>query len=123
MHRFLAVTLSIFALCDLVASAAAQAPTQRICIGSPIPKGWVITDLMYQIGQCGANGAPVQGFANVEIITNISAMPVGATIEICAGVPYPVGWVITSGPSQNISRCHGWGAPPQFTVQWIKRIS
>ena len=122
MPRPIPIVLSIFALRIVVMSAAAQAPTQQICTGSPIPRGWVITDSAYIIGQCGS-GSPIDGYANVQWITDISAMPIGTTVEICAGVPYPVGWVVTAGPVQNIGKCRNWGPPPKFTVQWIKRIS
>jgi hypothetical protein len=115
-----------FLLClsvALIKTVNAASPiTQTICVGSPIPPGWVIINMMFTPGQCGNSGPPVQGATTNEVIQNISQMPVGTSVEICAAVPYPVGWVIASGPSQDVSKCHGWGIAPHYTVEWIKRI-
>jgi hypothetical protein len=116
------MSVVLLMLISKVLPVAAQPVVQSICVGSPIPHGWVIINMTFAAGQCGNRGGPIQGAVTNDVIQNISQLPVGATVEICADTSFPVGWVVTVGRSQDVTKCHGWGAPPQFTVEWIKRI-
>lgn len=94
--------------------------TQTVCAGSPIPAGWIITDMQYNATACGNSGSRI--IYNVDVISRYDNRQIGTSMGICSGQAIPAGWVVTE--SHVCVTCCGFqGSQPYNNVTTIKRIN
>jgi hypothetical protein len=70
-------------------SAVGATPTKTICRSSPTPGGFVAIDYL-DSASCTAAGDSLD--YNAKIVADISGMPIGSTLRICADQRVPTGW-------------------------------
>lgn len=73
------------------------APTTRrerqlVCRGATVPAGWALVDDTRDPSMCAGDNPSVARFFNIWVIERIDRVPVGGTVEMCAGAPTPAGW-------------------------------
>ncbi len=96
MRNTLKVLLAA-ALLALSAGIAQGNGTQEICPGSPVPRDWVLIDIVVRAGRC------TPGHLDKMLkIQDTRQLPVGSFLEICPDSALPKGWVVTGG-----ERCAG----------------
>ena len=98
-----------------VAVTVADAPTQDICAGSPVPAGWIKTNDSWNPTTCGN---PTQITNNVWTITQYANLPLDSELTVCAEAQVPNGWVVTN-TTWDPTRC---GKPDNNSVNNVKTI-
>ena len=84
MHLYVKIIILMLGMFGLFSSAVAV-QTSTICVGQPIPLGWVSIDID-RSSFCGSfNGDNIRTIANLATVTS--------EIEICVGQAIPTGWV------------------------------
>jgi hypothetical protein len=76
-----------------------SAPTTRrerqlVCRGAAVPAGWALVDDTRDTSMCAGDNPSVARFFNIWVIERIDRVPVGGTVEVCAGAPTPDGWTL-----------------------------
>ena len=116
LRSILAVTLAVTVATMVVPAAPAAAESEVICVGSPIPAGWIHTTSLSTSFVCGGGVVP-PNIVTQWVITNISQAKRDDVFAMCIdpNIPVPTGWV-------EISRAVMWfvcgyllpgqGAPP-----------
>lgn len=66
---------------------------QEICVGAPVPYGWIIVDTIITATRCLPNWY-LQ--VNVLVIERHLGKPIGATMTACQTFFIPEGWVVTA---------------------------
>ena len=79
--------------------AQATAPSTRrerqlICRGATVPTGWALVDDTRDPSMCAGDNPSVARFFNIWVIERIDRVPVGGSVEVCAGAPTPDGWLL-----------------------------
>jgi hypothetical protein len=67
---------------------------QLVCRGATVPAGWALVDDTRDPSMCAGDNPSVARFFNIWVIERIDRVPVGGSVEVCAGAPTPEGWVL-----------------------------
>jgi hypothetical protein len=105
--------------CLAPTSAPAPAPAprpsplnkQRVCVGIPVPQGFIIYQTEYDPAKCASTEF---GQNNVNDIEEYDNQPVGTQLLVCQGTP-PNGWTVISTTNNASSGCG-----PLMTIQRIR---
>lgn len=67
---------------------------QYICRGAAVPAGFIVTDDIRDRQMCGGDNPTTLNAYNVWVIERYDRMPVNGTMDVCAAMPTPPGWVL-----------------------------
>src|SRR5688572_27538146 len=95
LRALLAIVMAVVAGAVVVPAAPAAAESEIICVGSPVPAGWIHTDSLPTPFVCGAGPIPPPFTVTQWEITNISQAKKDDIFAMCIdnGIPVPTGWV------------------------------
>ena len=101
----------------------ADAPTgddsrQYICRGAAVPDGFIVTDDIRDKQMCGGNNPTTLNAFNVWVIERYDRKAVNSTMDVCAAMPTPPGWVVVD-VFRRKDRC---GHPDGMFDVNVKRI-
>lgn len=103
---------------------AARAPVPLadllVCEGSPVPNGYVLVDVTYVIGGCGAS--PASRTPNQPMYRSYLSVPAGSGMDVCAQAVTPAGWVIQSY-SVRLAACGAGAATSPPNIRFIRRVA
>ena len=91
---------------------------QYICRGATVPAGFIVTDDIRDRQMCGGNNPTTLNAYNVWVIERFDRMPVNTTMDVCAAMPTPPGWVLVD-VFRRKDRC---GHPDGMFDVNVKRI-
>ncbi len=91
---------------------------QYICRGAAVPDGFIVTDDIRDRQMCGGNNPTTLNAYNVWVIERYDRMPVNSTMDVCAAMPTPPGWVVVDVYRRK-DRC---GHPDGVFEVNVKRI-
>jgi hypothetical protein len=127
------ILCSIAGLFLTAAAASAQASTspairaeppsgddsrQYICRGASVPDGFVVTDDIRDRQMCGGDNPNTLNAYNVWVIERYDRKAVNSTMDVCAAMPTPPGWVVVD-VFRRKDRC---GHPDGMFDVNVKRI-
>ena len=67
---------------------------QYICRGAAVPPGFIVTDDIRDRQMCGGTNPTTLNAFNVWVIERYDRLPVNSTMDVCAAMPTPPGWVL-----------------------------
>ena len=67
---------------------------QYICRGATVPAGFIVTDDIRDRQMCGGDNPITLNAFNVWVIERYDRKPVNSTMDVCAAMPTPPGWVL-----------------------------
>ena len=91
---------------------------QYICRGAAVPAGFIVTDDIRDRQMCGGDNPTTLNAYNVWVIERYDRMPVNSTMDVCAAMPTPPGWVVVDVYRRK-DRC---GHPDGVFEVNVKRI-
>ena len=91
---------------------------QYICRGAAVPDGFIVTDDIRDRQMCGGSNAATLNAFNVWVIERYDRKPVNSTMDVCAAMPTPPGWVLVD-VFRRKDRC---GHPDGMFDANVKRI-
>ncbi|HZM76900.1 MAG TPA: VCBS repeat-containing protein [Candidatus Limnocylindrales bacterium] len=97
LRSILVVATAVAVTTVVVPAAPAAAESEIICVGSPVPTGWIHTNSLPTPFICGFGNVPLGVITQWEI-TNISQAKKDDIFSMCidTGIPVPTGWVEVS---------------------------
>ncbi|HEX4265006.1 MAG TPA: hypothetical protein VH597_11750 [Verrucomicrobiae bacterium] len=90
--------------------------TRTICYDSPIPKGWIKVNIIFDAAACPT---PTPSFYNEYVIRWYEQLPINSTLEVCVDAPIPEGWVLIDHFSNYSCGC---AQGRENNMKLIKRI-